>query len=237
MDIYTSDKDNLVCANHYQGSSFVKDSVNINNIRDTDSKARFDRMNQLMERNYPIDVQDVANILRDKKGLDDKFIGYGNARSLNQLIAHHAIIFKPTQHKFWISTQPYQLGRFICYDLSQVFADHGKFESLDSLSIASDPFLATEDYKKFEAFKMVKQRINKFIMIGIPYELSVNEERSFVANNPESYVTYLTLGDYYMKKKNNAKAAGYYRESLKHEVSSVNERKVIVEKIEACKKV
>jgi len=236
MDVYASGKDNLVCANHYQGSSFVKDSVNINNIRDTDSKSRFDRMNQLMDRSYPIDVQDVAHILRDKNGVDDKFIGYGNARSLNQLIAHHAVIFKPAQHKLWISTQPYQLGKFICYDLSDVFGHDGKFEAIDSLSIASDSFLASEDYKKFEAFKVVKQHISKYVMIGIPFELSPKTERTFVYNNPESYVTYLALGDYYFKKKNNKKAKAYYQAALKHEVSSLNERNTILAKIEVCEK-
>ena len=234
MDVYASGKDNLVCANHYQGSSFVKDSVNINNIRDTDSKSRFDRMNQLMDRSYPIDVQDVADILRDKNGIDDKFIGYGNARSLNQLIAHHAVIFKPAQHKLWISTQPYQLGKFICYDLSNVFGHDGKFDAIDSLSIASDLFLASEDYKKFEVFKVVKQHISKYVMIGIPFELSPNTERTFVSNNPESYVTYLVLGDYYFKKKNNKKAKAYYQAALRHEVSSLNERNTILAKIEVC---
>lgn len=236
LDVYESGKDYLVCANHYQGDAFVKDPVNINNIKDTDSKSRFDRMSELMTRKYPIDAGDAAEILRDKMGVKDQFIGYGNARSLNQLIAHHGILFKPARRELWISTPPYQLGEFIYYDLNKVFAQNGKFAAVDSLTIQKDPFLDSEDYKKFEAFKQTKQRISKYVMLGIPFELTPKEELAFVANNPESYLTYLFLGDYYQKNKNFEKAISYYQESLLHVVSSLNEEKAIRAKIEACKK-
>ncbi|WP_439584225.1 C45 family autoproteolytic acyltransferase/hydolase [Dyadobacter bucti] len=236
MDVYESGRDYLVCANHYQGNAFVKDPVNINNIKDTDSKSRFDRMSELMTRKYPIDTKDAAEILRDKMGVKDQFIGYGNARSLNQLIAHHGILFKPARRELWISTPPYQLGEFIYYDLNKVFSQNGKFSAVDSLTIQKDPFLNSEDYKKFEAFKQTKQRISKYVMLGIPFELTPKEEMAFVANNPESYLTYLFLGDYYQKNKNFEKAISYYQESLLHAVSSLNEEKAIRAKIEECKK-
>lgn len=231
MDVYESGKDYLVCANHYQGNAFIKDSVNINNLKDTDSKYRFDRMNQLMTKSYPMDVKDAAAILRNKNGLNDKFIGYGNSKSLNQLIAHHGILFKPEEEKLWISTPPYQLGAFICYDLKTVFQSRGHFTSIDSLAIPPDPFLQSRDYKRFEAFKIVKQKISKFVMLGIPFELSPAAEKEFISNNPQSFVTYLALGDYFVKIKKNKKAITYYKESLKHDVSSLNERKAIEEKI------
>jgi predicted choloylglycine hydrolase len=237
MDVYESGKDYLVCANHYQGNAFVKDSVNINNIRDSDSKSRFDRMNQLLGRAYPIDVQQAATILRDKMGVDDKFIGYGNAKSLNQLIAHHGILFKPVQKEIWISTPPYQLGAFIGYNLSDVFSDHGNFQAVDSLTIGSDPFLSTPDYKKFEAFKAVRQKITKYVMLGAPFTLTPQVEREFIANNPHSYLTYLFLGDYYKKNKDTQKAVSYYKEALKHEVASLNEENAIKEKIAEAQKV
>jgi predicted choloylglycine hydrolase len=231
LDVFQSGKDYLVCANHYQGKSFVADSVNINNIKDTDSKSRFDRMNQLMSRSYPLDVDKAAAILRDQKGVNDKFVGYGNSKTLNQLIAHHGILFKPEKKEMWISTPPYQLGEFIYYNLNDVFSHNGAFKPVDSLKIRPDPFLASNDYKKFEAFKTTKQKISKYVMLGVPFELSRQQEIDFVANNPESFLTYLFLGDYFNKNKNFKKATNYYREALKRDVSSLNERKVIQEKI------
>lgn len=236
MDLYSTSSDYLVCANHYQGTAFIKDSVNINNIADTDSKARFDRMNQLMVRSYPVDVQEAADILRNKEGLNDTFIGYGNSKSLNQLIAHHGIIFKPSERRVWISTPPYQLGAFICYDLNDVFSHKETFHAIDSLSIRADPFLTTDAYRRFEAFKVTRQKIHKYVMLGIPYKMSAKDEYVMVSNNPESYVTYLVLGEYHQKKKNFDKAIGYYQESLQHEVSSKNEILAIRAKIEECKK-
>ena len=236
MDLYQSGQDYLVCANHYQSNAFIKDSVNVKNVRDTDSKYRFDRMKQLMNKSYPLDVKKAAKILRNKNGLNDKFIGYGNAKSLNQLIAHHGILFKPAESKLWISTPPYQLGAFICYDLKNVFNNTQSFHAIDSLAISSDTFLQTADYRKYEAYKVTKQRINKFVMLGTPYELTFEGEKEFVDNNPESYITYMTLGNYFEKLKDYKRAISYYQQSLKHDVASGNEKALILAKIESCKK-
>ncbi|MCE6992546.1 C45 family peptidase [Dyadobacter sp. CY323] len=237
MDVYQSGKDFLVCANHYQSNAFIKDSVNINNIQNSDSKSRFDRMTQLMERYHPMDVADAAHILRDKESLNDKFIGYGNSKSLNQLIAHHGILFKPAKKEMWISTPPYQLGAFICYDLAEVFSGKKQFGAVDSLQIDADPFLESAGYKKFQAFKETRQKITKYVMLDAPFELSQEEEIAFVFNNPQSYLTYSSLGDYFKKKKNFKKAVHYYEEALKRDVSSLGEEKLIRNRIAECKKI
>ncbi|CAG4994819.1 hypothetical protein DYBT9275_01474 [Dyadobacter sp. CECT 9275] len=236
MDVYDSGKDYLVCANHYQGESFIRDSVNIMNIKNSDSRSRFERMNQLMERSFPIDVTEAAGILRDKNGVNDEFVGYGNPMTLNQLIAHHGILFKPAQKRMWISTPPYQLGTFVAYDLQQVFASGGKVTSAEALNVPQDPFVVSPDFDKYEAFKMTKQKINKFVMLGIPLALSPADEKNFIDKNPKSYLPYLALGDYHQAKKENEKAIIYYNKALQHTVSSLNERHAIVEKIKACKK-
>jgi isopenicillin-N N-acyltransferase-like protein len=231
MDVFSSDTDQLVCANHYQSKSFAMDSVNILNIKETDSKSRFDRMNQLLARAYPIDEKKAVAMLRDKNGVDDQFIGYGNPSALNQLIAHHGILFKPAHKKLWISTQPYQLGRFICYDLTFVFANNGHFEAIDSLAVPADPFLDSPEYTRFERFKKIRQHIQKLVMIGIPFTLSDAEEKSFIADNPHSYLTYLALGDYHHHIENDQRAIQYYQKALGFVVASENERRNIREKI------
>jgi isopenicillin-N N-acyltransferase like protein len=236
MDVYESGKDYLVCANHYQAKTFLKDSANIKNIQNSDSKARFDRMTQLMERAYPLDARDAAGILRDKNGMDDKFIGYGNAKSLNQLIAHHGVLFKPEKREFWVSTPPYQLGEFVCYDLSKVFKGNGNVQTVDSLTIGKDPFLKTPDYPRFEAFKKTKLKITRYVMMDMPLELSGEEEQAFIANNEASFLPYLFLGDYYKKKEKPQKAVAYYQQALTKEVSSRDEEESIREKIAEIKK-
>jgi hypothetical protein len=73
-------------------------------------------------------------------------------------------------------------------------------------------------------------------MLGVPFELTKEQEIAFVHNNPESYLPYLFLGDYFKTNENFKKAISYYQESLRHQVSSLNEQNVIREKIAECKK-
>ena len=47
MDVYDSGKNQVTCSNHYQSDIFLNDSVNITNIKNSDSKHRYDRKNQL----------------------------------------------------------------------------------------------------------------------------------------------------------------------------------------------
>ena len=65
----------------------------------------------------------AVEILRNRRGLDGEIIGYGNEKAINQLLAHHGIVFKPEEKKVWLSANPYQMGAFISYDLENVFAE------------------------------------------------------------------------------------------------------------------
>ncbi len=234
MDVYDSGKNQVTCSNHYQSDIFLNDSVNITNIKNSDSKHRYDRTNQLLNSNYPIDFTNAISILRNQKGIDDEFIGLGNPKALNQLIAHHGIIFKPHQRQFWISTPPYQLGDFICYDLNNVFNGKKDFSIVDSLTIASDPFTNSIEYKKYEVYKNIKQRIQKHVMIGKPFSISAENEQLFIQTNPNNYITYMVLGDYYSKKGNFKKAIEYYNTSLTQPLASIDEENIIKEKIVSC---
>ena len=57
----------------------------------------------------------------------------------------------------------------------------------------------------------------------------------FISNNPNSYVTYMVLGQYYQKLGNLEKAKPYFEISLTKEVASIDERTLIKSAIEQCK--
>lgn len=233
--IYKSQNNQLVCANHYQSDSFMKDSINLTWIENSDSKYRFDRMNELLLANSPLNYKEASDILRNKEGVNGKDIGYGNPKAINQLIAHHGIIFKPKEKKMWISTSPYQLGEFICYDLNYAFKIGGLYP-VDSLTIGKDTFLLTEQYKKYERFKNIKEKIKKFVLFDISFPLDEKNIASFISDNPNSYVTYMALGDYFKKKEEFEKATGYYQQALEHDVASKNEIEVLKKNIDDCNK-
>lgn len=234
IDVYNP-KDYLICANHYQGTIFMKDSINLENIEKSDSKYRYDRVNELLYPELPLNHKEAVEILRNKEGVNNAELGYGNPKALNQLLAHHAIMFKPQKLQMWVSTNPYQLGKFICYDLKRALAGDEN-NKIDSLAILPDSFLLSPDYKKYELYKITKQKISNFTFLGLPVSLTEKEIEEYIKNNPKNYITYMSLGDYFKKKKDYSRAISYYEESLKYEVASINEREKIKSNIEHCNK-
>lgn len=235
MDVYDTGKSLTVCSNHYQGRLLGSEKTNLENLENSDSGYRFGRMKELIAHNAPLDLQSSVSILRNTLGMHDGFIGYGNPKSINQLLAHHGIVFKPGERRMWVSANPYQLGAFVGYDLRSVFSPV-PFAEDSSLVLPPDPFLATQDYRNFEEFKKTGNDIRKYLMTGQPFSLSAAEERRFINNNPESYLPYLLLGDYYKNRKECSQALTYYQSALGKELPSANEETAIKEKIEKCRK-
>ncbi len=233
MDVYDSGTALTVCSNHYQGRLLGNEKANQVNIENSDSGYRLARMKELIGDNIPLDLQNSVSILRNTLGMHDEFIGYGNPKSINQLLAHHGIVFKPGKRRLWVSANPYQLGTFVGYDLKKVFSPE-PHPTDSTLSLLPDPFLATPDYRNFEEFKKTANHIRKYLMTGWAFSLSGAEEQRFINNNPESYLPYLLLGDYYKNKEDCGKALTYYQSALGKALPSANEETAIKEKIKKC---
>ncbi|GAA4439876.1 acyl-CoA--6-aminopenicillanic acid acyl-transferase [Ravibacter arvi] len=231
MDVYDSKASLTVCSNHYQGPTLSRDPANLENIRESDSEYRFRRMRQLIDRNLPLTPGKSASILRDQLGMDDKFLGYGNPKAINQLLAHHAVLFKPAHRKMWVSANPYQLGAFVSYDLGKVFTPVTYVTDSTGL-LPADPFLVSAGYKHFESFKKTRNRITSHLMTGKPLVLSDREISDFIAANPESYAPYELLGAYFRQQKKYPEAAGYFRKALTKELPSEKDRKTLTRKLE-----
>jgi isopenicillin-N N-acyltransferase like protein len=172
----------------------------------------------LLKPNGKISVEHAAALLRDQKGIDGVDIGLGNEKSINQLIAHHAIIFQPNQLKVWVSTAPWQLGKFVCYDLNKVFAlqlreDHEIYDS--TLILSPDSFLDTKQFKDF----------NKFAKYRFPFQPRDDmQPDSLVKWNSNSYLSYMLAGDVCFKKKDFKRAIIFYEKGLTKEIASLQEK-------------
>ena len=229
IEVYDPHKDFIVCANHFQSNGLGKSGPNLEQMKESASPYRYQRMMELLQQNGTNTVQKTVDILRNQKGLHNTDIGMGNEKAINQLIAHHSIVFEPEKLLVWVSTSPWQLGEFVAYDLKKVFALAGMKQNQEisetSLNIPADSFITSDAFKHFVQFRSFKQRITDGQAI---------DADSLVASNPEYYHTYVLAGDYLFKKGDRLKALNYYQLALTKEIATKKEEAHIKEQIKKC---
>lgn len=231
MGVFYQHQDALVCSNHYQSSTFKKDKKNLDNIKESDSHFRFERVSELLEKKEILGHMDILDILRDQHGRHSDTLGMGNPRAINQLIAHHSVLISPQSGTFFISTTDFQLGRFIGYDLKQTFKQR---KGIVAEVLLEDTFLRNPRYQQFLDFKRVKQKIGRYLLFGGNLTLSKEAIKRFISNNKESYVTYEMLGKYFRKKGQKESAYFYFKKALSKNVASKNIRKELTQLMNLC---
>ncbi len=229
--LYKSNKHYIIATNHLQHPIFADHKLNIENMENETSVYRFRRVDELIKEKQKLNYRQVAFLLRDQNGLSDKDIGMGNEKAINQLIAHHSVIFKPDEGLMWVSTSPYQLGSYVCYDLNKIFSEAASFEFnqeivTDSLTITADSFLYSNQYANFIEFRKIILKLKKN-----PDQFKSSEIERFISLNPEYYQTYESAGDYFAGAGDKVKSADFYNFALSKEVSSATERLKIINKL------
>jgi isopenicillin-N N-acyltransferase-like protein len=226
--LYTEEGDQLICSNHFRSALFTDDYINNKNIVESSSLYRKFRMEQLLRGVKKFTPEDMATVLRNQNGLNNTDIGLTNEKGVNQLLAHHSIIFKPEEGLVWVSTPPYQLGKYVCYDLTKVFREapglsiNKEIQETDK-TIPADSFLNSKEYKNFLLFKKLKYYIQYCTKNDFDPKVEDKLIKAFIGSNPNSYFTYWIIGDYYAKIKDNTQALTYYREALTKEVATKKE--------------
>lgn len=229
----------LICSNHFQSDAYKNDENNIKQKAESHSAYRYQRMEELLTKNQKITPKIAVDILRNKEGLHNSKIGYGNEKALNQLLAHHGIVFKPSDLKVWVSSNPYQLGAFVCYDLNTVF---DKFKSKNYSKpiqnvknlIKKDDFLQTKTYKNYEEFRNVRRKILDDISKKNNIKISIFEHLKQL--NPHYWEPYFLAGKYYYSKGYYTLALTEFEHSLTKEVTTVPDKKKIEKYIKKIKK-
>lgn len=227
---YESGEDYIICTNHFQSELLGNTELNKLHMEDSPSPYRYRRVKELLNKTDSLDANNIAEILRNQLGDNNQNIGLGNEKAINQLISHHAIIFQPEKLRFWISTSPYQLGKFICYDLNTVFDSVPKkdnSEVYDSLyTIPEDPFLYTRQFEEYE----------KFVRYRFPFsDRSEMNPDSLVQWNPNSYLSYMLGGDKLFNEGDYQKALQFYSLGIEKEVASLHELEYMESQIVLCK--
>jgi len=238
-ELLTTTGSTIACTNHFRSTAFSKDPLNQKNIRESASLYRYRRLLQCLSSPLPLDPAGVAKILRDREGLNGEPTGYGNEKAINQLIAHHSVIFQPGHLKAWVSTHPWQSGKYVCYDLYEIFHKFAglkrKVEIIDSsLTIEADPFLLSHEYSEFLKFKALRIKISRQLQTEPLLPLSGSLLNAFQHSNPWYYEVYSLAGDYYFKAEQWQKARDAYARALTKVIPVWKDKEIIIKKMVQC---
>jgi len=230
VSIFDPQQNYIVCTNHYQSKELGNSESNKQQMNESASVYREERIKELLSATTENNPEKTVAILRDQLGKQNKFIGYGNEKTINQLISHHSIVFEPERLLVWVSSNPWQLGAFMAYDLNKIFSMKGlenNHELYDSIyTISPDTFLMSTDYKKFVEFRNLKEKM---------LTDEVADPNKLIALNPEYYHAYVVAGDYSFRKKQYSDAQSYYENALTKEIATKTEENYIREQLQKCR--
>ena len=222
--LYTNSSKEIICTNHFQSSYFKEDKHNLDNIANSDSKYRWERLNQLLDLNEPIDYTKAITILRDQKGINGEDIGLANEKSPNQSIAHHSVLFDIYKLRMWVTTSKWLGGEYICYDLKDIFnkMDNNNLESSfqllnkPELIINRDSSYIINDYPRVISFRNYVKDINR----SIKYNETLNQSYidNFISINPGHYLTWKIIGDYFKSINEIENSKKFYSHALECEI-------------------
>jgi predicted choloylglycine hydrolase len=217
----------LISTNHFQSDAYKNDKRNKKHIINSHSQYRYERLAELLAQNGKLNPEKAAAILRNKDGLNEKALGFGNEKALNQLIAHHAVIFKPERRLVWVSSNPYQLGEFVCYDLTKIFNSSNDKPAYISFAdttknIPQDSFLYTKAYLDYEQFKIADRTMDA--ALDEKTILPDNFIPEYVSLNPEYWQVYYKAGKMAMRNKQYGSAKQYFEKALSKEITTIPEK-------------
>ncbi|WP_261376480.1 C45 family autoproteolytic acyltransferase/hydolase [Gillisia sp. Hel_I_86] len=219
----------LICSNHFQSEEFQDDKRNSEAILESHTQYRYDRMKELLATNTSLNPEKAAAILRNKDGLLGADLGFGNEKAINQLLAHHGIIFKPEERKVWVSANPYQLGAFVAYDLDAAFNIFEKGPNLKSVmnaseTISADEFIYSDEFRDYEEFRILYRKLYQLVADGKPVKTVKTEDfDKLIQLNPNYWKAYALAGDYYFQQKKYKKAIINFKQAKKREVTTLTD--------------
>jgi isopenicillin-N N-acyltransferase like protein len=226
IGLYDPGNNQIICANHFQSPELAGLRSNKDQIRQSASAYRYQRLQELLSSVKKNNLMETVQILRDRRGLNNADIGMGNEKALNQLIAHHSIIFEPQKKRVWVSTEPWQLGTFVCYDLEKVFSLSGmkiNQEIADgSFNLPADSFLLSHQYTLFLKYRGYRKMLSEGV--------EVNPD-TLISSNPNYYQSYQLAGNELFGKREYQRAIDYYRQALSMEIATKAEENEIRKQI------
>jgi len=136
--------------NHFEGP-LATDPANQRVEATTSTRPRRMRLDELLEK-LPMgsNVESTVAILRDKKAVGGADMPLGHRRTIDAIIATHAVVMDATERVLWVSEGPHLLGRFIRFDLARLLDP--KYEPHDEPleTLPEDPLYRSPAYEAWK---------------------------------------------------------------------------------------
>jgi len=233
MGVFQSDEELLICTNHFQSDIFSQDKRNQHHIRSSHSAYRCHTIQQFFEDKPQVNQYYLTDLLRKTSGIDGRELGYGNEKALNQLMAHHAVIFHPKTRRMWVSNAPYQLGAFDMYDLNEVFYKNNIVPD-ESQCIPEDPFMYSETFLHIKSYRELLKQVITTINSQEIIPLSVGKQ--LIAYNPHFWEAHFWAGRIAFVHKQYALAKMYFEQAFQCEITTEQDADLLKKWIEKCQK-
>lgn len=220
----------LICSNHFQSPELSGLPRNRESLSGSDSPYRYQLMQALLDTAQGMTPARAVRVLRHREGLPGDTLGLGNPMAINQLIAHHGVVFQPDERRMWVSANPFQLGAFAAYDLDDVFSGQPQQNAVtlavDSLAIPASPFLDTPQYAEILRYKAGLKRLqaaerNKDLT------MTAQEVDDLLALNPHYYLGYQRAGEYFMSINKPELARAYLYQAARCKIPYAADRQAI----------
>jgi hypothetical protein len=225
----------LLCSNHFQSAELKDNKRNRYQMENSHSKYRYEKLAEDFRLNPKINPELAAAILRDTKALEGGLpLGFGNEKALNQLLAHHGIIFKPASLQVWVSANPYQLGEFVCYDLNTIFNGLSAAKNIETLStaalnIAKDPFADSQAFRDYEQYRIEDRKMDGFLKNKSG--LTTAFAKNYQSLNPDFWAVYYKTGLYYYNQEAYGLAKIEFEKALTKEITTLPAKQEIDKKL------
>ena len=242
IELYRSpNKDMLLCTNHFQSEKFMHNERNLMNINQTDTKYRIELLAEHMKKKEKFDAEDAMAVLLNPFGKGGENIGIGNEMAINQLIAHHSVVFEPDSLNIYVCTQPKDFYPYVKFNLKDILNiavethgrasfNHGRASdnhgrafdykiACQYISVA-DSMRQSEEYLGYKRFIYLKSLKD---LMSYPDELA--------KCNPMYFESYDMAGDIYIMLGDKKDACERGKKALECKIPKLAQRKAIEDKI------
>lgn len=224
FDVYEPHHNYTICTNHFQSETYKDDERNVTAFKNSHTQYRFEKIEEKLTEVKQWNPRKMAQMLRETSGLNDVNIGFGNEKSLNQLIAHHAVIFQPEQLKMWVSSSPYQLGEMACYNLNDIFKEEDFTKNnlfVEEENIKASDFVRSSSFANYEIYRKKLKDLDRVVD---KKAISENTLIEFQQLNPELWKVYDVSGQIQYKKGYYRAAKNTFTKALSCEIATENDK-------------